>query len=161
MPNCRNRPFPIQYHCMIRIDTTGRFKIVGIDGSISMGLVRSNLRIPWLFNQSKSKSQETEMTQASRMMRASAIFVFVLTLLGFQASVLAGSADGSGGVTFGDKPTFQSTDKFSYALSPDKKAFTLLFEGLEAEVANGGDPPPVISRVPPIVLPFTGQKNLR
>src|SRR5712671_5626061 len=101
------------------------------------------------------------MIQASRMMRASAIFVFVLTLLGFQASVLAGSADGSGGVTFGDKPTFQSTDKFSYALSPDKKAFTLLFEGLAAEVANGGDPSPVISRVASIVIPLTGQKTFR
>jgi hypothetical protein len=58
-----------------------------------------------------------------------------------------GAALSADGITFGDKPSFQSDSKFSYALSQDKKAFTLAFDGLEVQVDGGKLPQKIAKRV--------------
>ena len=78
------------------------------------------------------------------------------------------------GATFGDKPTFQSDDNFTFALSDDKKAFTIAFNGLETTVGTGTLPAaiagrmrsqrsdaPVTTRVFSLVLPVTGGKPVK
>jgi hypothetical protein len=84
-----------------------------------------------------------------------------------------GRAFSADSITFGDKPTFQSDAKFSYALSADKKAFTLAFDGLEVQVDGGKLPEkiakrvrssiataPVATRVFSTVIPVNGGKHV-
>jgi hypothetical protein len=47
--------------------------------------------------------------------------------------------------TFGPGPTFNSDVGFDIALSPDKKAFTAMFSGLEA-IIDGKSAPPIVTR---------------
>jgi hypothetical protein len=81
-----------------------------------------------------------------------------------------GWAASAEGLTYGDKPTFQSDGNFSYSLSPDKQAVTLTFPDFSAEAgpsADGGKiakaigklkraatgNPPITSRAFSIVIP--------
>jgi hypothetical protein len=97
-----------------------------------------------------------------------------LVLAVFSILTAAGTAFSADGITFGDKPTFQSDAKFSYALSADKKAFTLAFDGLEVQVDGGKLPDkiakrvrssvttaPVATRVFSTVIPVKAGKDVR
>ena len=66
-------------------------------------------------------------------------------------SVFLGSALSA--ATLGDKPTYQSDGNAAYALSPDKKAFTLIFSNVEVR-ANASKP--VATHTYSIVLPVQG-----
>lgn len=57
--------------------------------------------------------------------------------------------------TFGEAPTFNTDVGFSFALSPDKKAFTATFSGLEV-VIEGDSASPIASRVFSFSLPLSG-----
>jgi hypothetical protein len=91
-------------------------------------------------------------------------------------AIAAGSAAAysAEGVTFGDKPSFQSDDKFEYALSDDKKAFTIAFQGLEIAVEGNKLPAavaararsatvsaPIATRAFSIVLPVTSGEPIK
>jgi hypothetical protein len=89
-----------------------------------------------------------------------------LTLALFLLVPLAGNtfaADPKGSTaTFGDKPVFQTDDNFEYALSGDKKAFTLAFKtAFEATVGNIQDSKtpeaPVGTKVFSVVIPVYGK----
>jgi hypothetical protein len=102
--------------------------------------------------------------------KAKAVFA-AFSIVTAAGTGVALSADG---ITFGDKPTFQSDSKFSYALSPDKKAFTIAFDGLEVQVDGGKLPDkiakrkrspattaPVATRVFSLALPMKSGKAVR
>lgn len=57
--------------------------------------------------------------------------------------------------TFGEAPTFSTDVGFSFALSPDKKAFTANFSGLEV-VIEGKSASPIATRVFSFSLPLSG-----
>jgi hypothetical protein len=59
--------------------------------------------------------------------------------------------------TFGPGPTFTTDVGFDIALSPDKKAFTALFSGLEA-IIDGKTAPPIVTRVFSFSIPLTDAK---
>ena len=59
--------------------------------------------------------------------------------------------------TFGPGPTFTTDVGFDIALSPDKKAFTALFSGLEA-IIDGKTAPPIVTRVFSFSIPLTAAK---
>lgn len=61
-------------------------------------------------------------------------------------------AMGAGDITFGDVPSFQENNS-AYAPSPDKKAVTITFSGLELGSKLNT---PIITRVYSIVLPISG-----
>src|SRR6266545_6211745 len=99
------------------------------------------------------------------------------TILSFSAfvsflftAISSNAALSKDGVTFGDKPTFQTDDKFDYSLSRDKKAFTVGFSALEAGIGTNpaGHVPervnsaaPIVSRVFSMVIPVTDGKLVR
>jgi hypothetical protein len=56
--------------------------------------------------------------------------------------------------TFGPAPTFNTEVGFALALSPDKKAFTATFAGLEA-IIDGTSAPPIVTRVFSFSIPLT------
>ena len=76
------------------------------------------------------------------------------------------------GATLGDKVTYPALN-FAYAVSPDKKAFTLIFDDLVAAVNSCKTKPapsqlgpihpttPVVSRTSTIVIPVTGGNPLK
>jgi hypothetical protein len=49
----------------------------------------------------------------------------------------SGAAFAADGMTFGDKPNYQSDSAFSYALSDDKKSFGITFDAMEVIVDDG------------------------
>jgi hypothetical protein len=59
--------------------------------------------------------------------------------------------------TFGPGPTFNTDIGFDIALSPDKKAFTALFGGLEA-IIDGNSAPPIVTRVFSFSIPLKDTK---
>ena len=59
--------------------------------------------------------------------------------------------------TFGPGPTFNTDVGFDIALSPDKKAFTALFSGLEA-IIDGNSAPPIVTRVFSFSIPLKDAK---
>jgi hypothetical protein len=59
--------------------------------------------------------------------------------------------------TFGSAPTFNTEVGFALALSPDKKAFTATFAGLEA-IIDGTSAPPIVTRVFSFSIPLTDAK---
>ena len=59
----------------------------------------------------------------------------------------------TGGATFGPGPTFNTDVGFDIALSPDKKAFTAMFSGLEA-IIDGKSAPPIVTRVFSFSIPL-------
>ena len=63
----------------------------------------------------------------------------------------------TGDATFGPGPTFSTDVGFDIALSPDKKAFTATFGGLEA-IIDGKSAPPIVTRVFSFSIPLTGAK---
>lgn len=66
-------------------------------------------------------------------------------------------AQGASDFAFGEAPSFSSDETiFSYAASPDKKAFTITFSGLQLGQNGGELPTPVVTRVFSIVLPVSG-----
>jgi len=60
--------------------------------------------------------------------------------------------------TFGEAPTFNTDVGFSFALSPDKKAFTANFSGLEV-VIEGNSASPIATRVFSFSLPLSGTES--
>ena len=98
---------------------------------------------------------------------------WIFAALGLLVAAQSGAAQ-SADVTFGEKPTFQSDDKFEYGLSPDKKAFTLTFSNLEVGIDGGKMPDkvakrmrsaatkaPVVTRVFSIVIPVNNGKPIK
>lgn len=98
---------------------------------------------------------------------------WIFAALGLLVATQSGAAQ-SADVTFGEKPTFQSDDKFEYGLSPDKKAFTLTFSNLEVGIDGGKLPDqvakrmrsaavkaPVVTRVFSIVIPVNDGKPIK
>jgi hypothetical protein len=63
-----------------------------------------------------------------------------------------------GDATFGEAPTFNTDVGFSLALSPDKKAFTATFSGLQA-VIEGRSAAPIATRVFSFSLPLSGAER--
>lgn len=61
----------------------------------------------------------------------------------------------TGDATFGPGPTFNTDVGFDIALSPDKKAFTATFSGLEA-IIDGKSAPPIVTRVFSFSIPLSG-----
>ena len=59
-----------------------------------------------------------------------------------------------GDATFGEAPTFSTDVAFSLDLSPDKKAFTATFSGLQA-VIDGTSAAPIATRVFSFSLPLS------
>jgi hypothetical protein len=59
----------------------------------------------------------------------------------------------TGDATFGPGPTFNTDVGFDIALSPDKKAFTAMFSGLEA-IIDGKSAPPIVTRVFSFSIPL-------
>ena len=59
----------------------------------------------------------------------------------------------TGDATFGPGPTFSTDVGFDLALSPDKKAFTATFGGLEA-IIDGKSAPPIATRVFSFSIPL-------
>ena len=59
----------------------------------------------------------------------------------------------TGDATFGPGPTFSTDVGFDIALSPDKKAFTATFGGLEA-IIDGKSAPPIVTRVFSFSIPL-------
>ena len=59
----------------------------------------------------------------------------------------------TGEATFGPGPTFNTDVGFDIALSPDKKAFTAMFSGLEA-IIDGKSAPPIVTRVFSFSIPL-------
>ena len=57
--------------------------------------------------------------------------------------------------TFGEAPTFNTDVGFSLALSPDKKAFTATFSGLQAAI-DGPSAAPIATRVFSFSVPLSG-----
>jgi hypothetical protein len=101
------------------------------------------------------------MTSIAKLAHVSTSLLFLVALIGGGA-LLAANAQAAGGATFGDKPTFQNADNFSYSLSGDKQAFTITFNpAFEAMVANaptGKDPGgPIATKVLSMVIPVTGK----
>jgi hypothetical protein len=101
------------------------------------------------------------MIPVAKLSHISTLFAFLLALTA-SGTLLAGDAQAAGGATYGDKPTFQSSDNFVYSLSDDKQAFTINFNpAFEAQVANappGKDPGgPIATKVFSLVLPVTGK----
>ncbi|HET8658460.1 MAG TPA: hypothetical protein VFM55_05615 [Micromonosporaceae bacterium] len=56
--------------------------------------------------------------------------------------------------TFGQQPTYASTDDFDIAVSEDKRAFTLTFTNMLAAVDAGTLPEPVATRTFSFVMPL-------
>jgi hypothetical protein len=101
------------------------------------------------------------MKSIAKLFHASALRLFLLALIG-GGTLLAAEARAAG-ATFGDKPTFQSADNFTYQLSDDKQAFTIVFNpAFEATVANaptGKDPGgPIATKILSLVIPVYGKK---
>ena len=71
---------------------------------------------------------------------------WIFAAFGLLVATQSGAAQ-SADVTFGEKPTFQSHDKFEYGLSPDKKAFTLTFSDLEVGIDGGKMPDQAANRM--------------
>src|SRR3979490_2114725 len=71
--------------------------------------------------------------------------IHALCLL-FCIAVGGGAAISADGVTFGDKPTYQSDNNFEYVPSNDKQAFTIVFQGLEVAVDGGKTPDSIAKR---------------
>lgn len=63
----------------------------------------------------------------------------------------------TGDATFGPGPTFNTDVGFDIALSPDKKAFTALFGGLEA-IIDGRSAPPIVTRAFSFSIPLKDAK---
>ena len=63
----------------------------------------------------------------------------------------------TGDATFGPGPTFSTDVGFDIALSPDKKAFTATFGGLEA-IIDGKSAPPIVTRVFSFSIPLADAK---
>jgi len=63
----------------------------------------------------------------------------------------------TGDATFGPGPTFNSEVGFDIALSPDNKAFTATFGGLEA-IIDGKSAPPIVTRVFSFSIPLSDAK---
>ncbi len=115
------------------------------------------------------------MIGATTVRRVPALLAFFFTLVGSQTLVCGGSVYAADtGVTFGDSPSFKSAENFDYAASPDKKAFTITFNGFEATVAADKLPAaatgrmrgeksntPVTTRAVSIVIPLAGSKRIR
>jgi hypothetical protein len=59
----------------------------------------------------------------------------------------------TGDATFGPGPTFNTDVGFDIAPSPDKKAFTAMFSGLEA-IIDGKSAPPIVTRVFSFSIPL-------
>ena len=59
--------------------------------------------------------------------------------------------------TFGPGPTFNTDVGFDIALSPNKKAFTATFSGLEA-IIDGKSAPPIVTRVFSFSIPLADAK---
>ena len=59
--------------------------------------------------------------------------------------------------TFGPGITFNTDVGFDIAISPDKKAFTAVFGGLEA-VIDGNSAPPIVTRSFSFSVPLTGAR---
>jgi hypothetical protein len=59
--------------------------------------------------------------------------------------------------TFGPGPTFNTDVGFDIALSPDKKAFTATFSGLEA-IIDGKSAPPIVTRAFSFSIPLKDAK---
>ena len=89
-------------------------------------------------------------------------------------TVAANPALAADGVTFGDKPTFQSGAQSEYAPSGDKKAFTITFGDLEVAIDTSKLPEksakrarspataaPVATRVFSTVIPVKGGKSIK
>jgi hypothetical protein len=85
------------------------------------------------------------------------LYAIILSFLIFGSSTNAFSAES---VTFGDKPTHASDSSFDYALSPDKKAFTIVFSRLEAVVDEKNPPAPIVTKSFSMALPVHGAKKL-
>lgn len=95
---------------------------------------------------------------------AGMLFVFLLSV--------SPAAFGADGPTFGDKLTFPNPN-FAYAVSPDKKAMTLLFDDLVSRVnacdvkpAPGQPGPihpstPVVARVATYALPLSASGSVK
>ena len=60
----------------------------------------------------------------------------------------------AGDATFGEAPTFSTDVAFSLDLSPDKKAFTATFSGIEAAI-DGKSASPIATRVFSFSLPLS------
>ena len=113
------------------------------------------------------------MSLASIKVASSLLAIFLLT--GLQAASSADAKAGRGGATFGDKPSFQSSDDLEFVLSPDKQAVTITFGSFfEAATANDKLPAeaarrarstpataPIVTRAFSMVLPVTGDKPVR
>lgn len=108
--------------------------------------------------------------------KAASSILAILLLTGLQAANSADAKAGrGGGATFGDKPSFQSSDDLDFVLSPDKQAITITFGSFfEAATANDKLPAeaarrarstpataPVVTRAFSMVLPVTGDKPVR
>ena len=79
----------------------------------------------------------------------------VLRYVERQAQVVnRGEADMMQEALFGKAPTFNTDVGFSFALSPDEKALTASFGGLEA-VIEGASAPPIVTRVFSFSLPLS------
>jgi hypothetical protein len=63
----------------------------------------------------------------------------------------------TGDATFGQAPTFNTDTGFMLALSPDKKAFTATFSGLEV-IIEGKSAPPIVTRVFSFSIPLADAK---
>jgi len=102
------------------------------------------------------------MTTVTTIKRALTLICFLI--LPFGGAAIAGKAPAAAnGVTFGDKPSFQSADNFDYGLSDDKKAFTITFktafEATVGKVQNAtATEAPVGTNVFTVVLPLSGKK---
>jgi hypothetical protein len=109
-------------------------------------------------------------------MKAFAATKSLCALLSFLVVAFASeAARAADDVTYGDKPTFQSGDNFSLDISPDKKALTITFNGLEVTADTGKVPDPAARRTPAakasnapvatrafsLVLPITAGKSIR
>jgi len=68
---------------------------------------------------------------------------------------VSGGTAVAGDATFGQAPTFNTDVGFSLALSPDKKAFTATFSGLEA-IIDGKSAAPIVTRVFSFSIPLSG-----
>jgi hypothetical protein len=88
--------------------------------------------------------------------RGSALLFFALATIG---GGTASSADAQvpGRANFGDKLSFQSSDKMDYAVTDDRQAFTLTFSALEATIGNQKSDPPLMSQVAAFVIPVDGK----
>jgi len=114
------------------------------------------------------------MSLASVKAASSLLAIFLLTELQAASSADAKAGRG-GGATFGDKPSFQSSEDLEFVLSPDKQAVTITFGSFfEAATANDKLPAeaarrarstpataPIVTRAFSMVLPVTGGKPVR